>query len=98
MRCTHPFSKIELTPQGPHHGKLICSICGAFLGWSPKPETVERNRVMSEFLKAVQSVRLTDWEKEFIRTAEGMKPSPKQWACISKIAWKYGLQDPTSHA
>lgn len=35
--CPHANTHIELTPRGPHHGKIICESCKRFLGWAKKP-------------------------------------------------------------
>ena len=40
--CTHPTVTVELTPQGPNYGRRVCSVCGSFRGWEPKPMTRER--------------------------------------------------------
>jgi len=40
MICQHNDPpRVELTPHLPHYGKAICSMCGAFLRWLPKPDS-----------------------------------------------------------
>ena len=33
--CTDVW--VELTPDGPHHGKVRCVDCQSFIAWQPKP-------------------------------------------------------------
>lgn len=98
MNCLHPVIRVELTPNGPHFGKQICSDCGKFLGWEKKPETQDRERKLSEFFQGARSARLTQWERTFVDKLEGVKPSPKQLEIVSQIAIRHGLPDPKSNA
>jgi hypothetical protein len=51
MKTVCPFCQCadlrqELTPAGPHFGRLTCNNCGRFLQWIPKPvETVDYTKL-----------------------------------------------------
>jgi len=92
MTCLHNRKQLELTPNGPHYGKLICLDCGAFAGWAPKPETIERAKTNLAIFERLRAVVLTDWEKEFLLSVEKQgRLSPKQQACLDKIAKQHGF-------
>lgn len=45
--CQSTETTVELTPDGPHYGKLVCAACGRFLRWQLKPETPRSRRPAS---------------------------------------------------
>lgn len=91
MACQHHRKKLELTPAGPHYGKLICLDCGAFAGWAPKPETVARQVWNQETLERLKAANLTEWEKQFLLSVEKQgRLSPKQQSVLDKMRRQYG--------
>ena len=38
-RCAYPGPHIPGPGAGPHHARLVCGQCGAFLRWLPKPRS-----------------------------------------------------------
>lgn len=95
MICEHINAKTILTPDGPHHGKVICSDCGKFLGWAPKPETEARNKAEARLIEALNqdSTPLSDWERSFVQSIAKQHPklSPKQRETLQKLATKFHL-------
>lgn len=92
MNCNHEVTRTIPTPDLPHHGKIICSLCGKFMGWAKKPATIEREqRNAAAIVRLRFDKRLTEWEKEFIASIEGQGPklSPKQQETLEKIAANY---------
>jgi hypothetical protein len=79
-------------PQGhKHYAMETCAICGGFLRWLPKPETVQRQR-LNAFKLARLAMRpdLTDWERQFIRSVGEKKHlSPKQQALVARLVTRY---------
>jgi hypothetical protein len=90
--CKHPVTCTERLPDGsPHYARLTCAICGRFLRWLPKPQTIERQRV-NAFRLAKLSMRpdLSDWERSFVRdVSKRRKLSPKQEARILRLVARY---------
>ena len=47
-RCQHCGAiwdhPVEFTPEGPHHGKVICGKCDRFIRWIPKPDRDKSKR------------------------------------------------------
>lgn len=39
-RCASPGPHVPGPGGGPHHARLVCSQCGAFVKWLPKPRPV----------------------------------------------------------
>ena len=77
-----------MPPSFPHYGKLVCVSCGAFLGWLPKPGTVERRRMIAfRLAKLARCDALTAWERAFIRdVSQQRKLSPRQQAVAGHLA------------
>jgi ribosomal protein S27AE len=44
-RCTAPGPHQVGPEAGPHHQRLVCGQCGAFLRWLPKPHTTAEEAV-----------------------------------------------------
>lgn len=36
-KCGSEANNQVLTPEGPHYGKLVCAVCGAWLCWMSRP-------------------------------------------------------------
>jgi hypothetical protein len=72
---------------GPHHAKKICADCGKFMGWFPKPETIERERENAEILTAISKIPdLPEWERNFVRGLITQKHmSPRQRAKLLQL-------------
>lgn len=70
-----------------HHAKLVCSQCGKFLGWLPKPETVKRRHDNAAILTALALIpNLPPWERQFIRDLASHKNiSPRQQAKLLSL-------------
>src|SRR5207245_6546176 len=69
--CSHSATFSELMPPGhPHHAAERCAACGAFIGWVPKPETVEKRRLSAfRLARLAMCDRLTSWERSLVRHA-----------------------------
>jgi hypothetical protein len=68
--CTHGIPRVALMPQGhKHYAMETCAVCGRFLRWLPKPETVQRQRLNAfRLARLAMHLGLTDWERQFIRS------------------------------
>jgi hypothetical protein len=90
--CTHSATVTERLPATHrHYARLTCGICGRFLRWLPKPQTIER-RTLNAFKLARLAMRpdLTGWERQFIRSVSGKKHlSPKQEALLVRLYATY---------
>ena len=94
MKCEHMPEQIKLvlTPTLIHYGKWVCE-CGAFIGWQPKPATVERIALNERKLEHARNGNgLTDWEKKFVASLDAAKLSPKQQAILDRIAKETGFE------
>ena len=92
MNCQHTKSDFIPTPELTHHGKNVCSECGKFMGWAPKPETMEKQqRNATRIVTLRNEPRLSTWEKGFIATLDGQGPkiSPRQQEVLDSIFTKY---------
>jgi hypothetical protein len=78
--CPHPHKVVVAEKRGPHHAKLICKHCRKFLGWIPKPETLQRQQENARILTALSKLKdLPPWEREFVRDVSTLKHlSPRQ--------------------
>ena len=82
--CQHSEVNVELTPGLIHHGKRVCAKCGRFLGWEPKPETLERARRNATRLERLSGMKLTPTEAQFILSLNKsgvahLSPKQQQW-------------------
>ncbi len=92
MNCSHEKVKFTPTPQLTHHGREDCELCGRFVRWVPKPETLERQQRNGSRIVALRNdPRLSEWEKGFIATLDGQGPklSPRQQDKLDAIFSKY---------
>ena len=90
--CGHPVTRTERLPDGsPHHARLTCAICGRFLRWLPKPETLARQRVNAfNLAKLAMHPGLSDWERAFVRDVSKLtKLSPRQGALVVRLCREY---------
>jgi hypothetical protein len=88
--CPHSRTTVLQSTAGPHHGKKICSDCGKFLGWIPKPETLERQKQNLDTLSALSKKTLTSWEREFVRSLSTKgKLSPRQQETLTHLKELY---------
>ena len=89
--CLHRRTIVITEKRGPQHAKEVCADCRKFLGWLPKPETVQRRKDNDEILSALSKLDdLTGWEREFIRSVVTHKNiSPKQQNTIYVLRDKY---------
>jgi hypothetical protein len=85
--CTHGIPRVALMPQGhKHYAMETCAVCGRFVRWLPKPETVQRQRLA----RLAMRPDLTDWERQFIRSVGEKKHlSPKQQALVERLCREY---------
>ena len=96
MKCEHEqleLHKLTLTPHLIHYGRFDCGQCGAFLGWCPKPATVERIALNEKKLAHCKNGNgLIAWEVQFAAKLDPAKLSPKQQACLDKICNSTGCE------
>ena len=80
--CAHSSTVTERLPEGsPHHAKLRCADCGAFLKFLPKPANVERRKLNAFKLAKLQMCGgLTNPERVFLDGLAKLdgKYSPRQ--------------------
>lgn len=95
MSCSHPNTETVVLHQGPHHAKITCSDCGAFIRWLPKPETLERIKANAAKIDGLsgRGLPLTQWERHFVGSIQlhPTKLSPKQQETLDRIASHYGV-------
>ncbi len=96
MNCEHLNTKTIVMDSGPHYAKIVCADCEKFMGWSKKPETIERikeNGRKIDFLTSNPMLKLTNWERQFIGSlaTHPNKLSPKQQETLDKIATSHGI-------
>jgi hypothetical protein len=90
--CRHGTTRVELMPQGHmHHARVICALCGRFLRWLPRPETIERERVNAfKLAKLAMCEGLSKWERSFVHhVSQQRKLSPKQQALLVQLCTQY---------
>src|SRR5947207_956714 len=64
--CSHPQTRTELCrPADKHWAALRCARCNTFIAWLPRPETVQRRKLLD---RLATDERLTASERAFIRT------------------------------
>lgn len=79
------------TPEGPHHAKEVCDLCGRFVRWLPKPETLARVAEVQAHVEWLKTKEVTKWEQSFLFTLEkkGFKLSPKQQVIFDRMIETY---------
>lgn len=75
MNCEHANPEFIATPESTHHGKYICPDCGRFIGWAPKPETVERQKTQRKLIAQLSedSMPLSPWETVSLKPGKNRK-------------------------
>lgn len=92
MNCPHTTTRIILTPELTHHGKIACTACGKFMGWAKKPENIEREARHAVLIVRLRAdARLAAKEREFIVSldGQGLKRTPPQQAWLEALGAKY---------
>jgi hypothetical protein len=94
MSCSHPKTKLTLTPHLIHYGRLDCQDCGRFVGWQKNPATILREKETAKkvvFLRDA-NLPLSEWERGFVADIDQSngKFSPKQLATIDRLCTTYG--------
>ena len=90
--CTHPATRTERLPDGSrHYARLTCAVCGRFLRWLPRPETIERERIDSfRLAKLSMHPGLSDWERRFVGDVLKLaKLSPRQQVLVERLCREY---------
>jgi hypothetical protein len=80
-----------MPPGFQHHAKVICALCGRFIRWIEKPETIER-RTRNAYTLARLGMcdGLSDWERAFVASISKCRTlSPKQQAVVDRLAAQY---------
>jgi len=75
-------------PEGfPHYAKVVCLLCARFLGWVPKPETLERRRFNAFRIARLGMCKgLSAYERRFIEDLSRLKAlSPRQQALLERL-------------
>jgi hypothetical protein len=90
--CPHSATFSEQMPTGcVHHAEERCANCGRHLRWVPKPETIQRRRLIAFKLARLSMVEgLSDFERGFVRdVSRQRKFSPKQEAFVERLYAQY---------
>jgi len=90
--CSHKATVNEQMARGDtHHAREVCTDCGVFIRWVPKPETLERRRLnICRIAKLSMQGGLSDREREFVASVSKLKRwSPRQQACFDRLCATY---------
>jgi hypothetical protein len=90
--CPHTATRTERLPDcHQHYARLTCALCGRFLRWLPRPETIERERVNAFRLARLGMCEgLSKWERSFVHhVSQQRKLSPKQQALLVRLCATY---------
>jgi hypothetical protein len=90
--CPHSQTRTELQqPTDKHYAALRCARCGLFLSWVPKPETVQRRKLLE---RLATDERLTASERSFIGTliVQKGRMSPLQGDWYRDILSRYNIE------
>jgi hypothetical protein len=90
--CEHRATVTERLPDcHQHHTRLTCALCGRFLRWLPRPETIERERVNAfRLVRLGMCEGLSKWERSFVNhVSQQRKLSPKQAALLARLYATY---------
>jgi len=85
--CEHCNTITQRLKAGIHYGKVTCLHCGGFVGWAPKPATLERRKLLGFTLVRLGiHPGLSEWERRFVRDlAQRKKISPKQQQIVDRL-------------
>jgi hypothetical protein len=92
QECKHGATRVALMPQGHmHYGREICAICGRFLKWVSKPETVVRQKLCAfKLAKLAMHPGLSKWERNFVSDVSNYRRlSPRQEEVVEKLVEQY---------
>jgi hypothetical protein len=90
--CRHDATCVEQMPPGrTHHAAEICAVCGRFIRWLPKPETLHARRLNAfRLARLAMHEGLTSWEREFLASiSHQTRLSPKQQALVARLVRHY---------
>jgi hypothetical protein len=90
--CRHSVTRTERLPYGHRHfARLACALCGRFLRWFPKPETIARQRVNAfNLAKVAMCEGLNPWQRRFVRDVSKLaKLSPRQQVLVARLVRHY---------
>ena len=90
--CTHKNTVAVREPPGKtHFSKEVCIVCGAFLRWLPRPETLERQRLNAfRLARLAMCNQLSTWERGFVGDVlQCRKLSPQQQEVVAELNAKY---------
>src|SRR5690348_4839685 len=91
--CAHNATRTVLLPTGSrHHARLECAGCRAFLKFLPRPENIERRKLVGEQIaRLAVNPRLTGWERQFVGSLarQAGKLSPRQQEVLERICAAY---------
>jgi hypothetical protein len=97
--CSSQATFTERMPAGHvHYAALRCAACGAFIGWLPKPETIERRRLNGfRLARLLMCGRPTSWERHFVGdVSQRKRVSPRQQKIIDRLCADYVKKEATS--
>ena len=94
LQCTHSKTVTERLPStSQHYAKLKCADCGAFLKFLPRPENIERRKLIGYRLAKLQMCDgLNSWERGFVVSLAKLgnnKLTPKQQAVFDRLCADY---------
>lgn len=100
QRCGSKETRIELCTTGPHYGKVLCSDCGRFIKFAPRPSGGDAPAdVMERVVPRTSPVRLRGSERQvqfaescrdqlLYRTKHGGRPDLHAVAmCVADSSW-----------
>lgn len=89
--CPHQRKTVVPEKRGPHFAKQVCSDCGKFLGWMPKPETIKRRAENAVILAALSKLPdLPAWERQFVRDLSShARTSPREQAKLLELQERF---------
>jgi hypothetical protein len=91
--CQHNITRtVQMPPTSGHFAKLECAICGAFLKFLPRPENVERRKLLGEQIaRLAVNPGLTEWERQFVSSLarRNGKLSPRQEEVFNRLCQTY---------
>ena len=90
--CEHRATVTERLPDTHrHYARLTCAVCGRFLRWLLRPETIERQRLNAfRLAKLAMHPGLSDWERRFVGDVLKLaKLSPRQQALVERLCREY---------
>jgi hypothetical protein len=87
--CPHNITQtVELPTGSVHFARMECATCGAFIKYVPRPENVERRKLLGEQIaRLAMNLGLTAWERQFVSSLarRNGKLSPKQEEVFNRL-------------